>query len=135
MSRITPPFDETGARAIVQGAEDKWNRRVIAAIPEDYTADTRWRYRDAFLEGRAAIVPFLEERWPIQQHYRLKKELWAFGAARISVRFISEWQHRDTGEWFRTHGNEHWAFAADGLQSLLDVSANDVPIAAADRTL
>ena len=87
--RITPPFTEASARQMVQNAEDIWNRRVAEVVPDDYTEDTKWRYKDAFLEGRAAILPFIRERWPIQQEYRLKKEMWAFAGNRISVRFIS----------------------------------------------
>ncbi len=133
--RIKPPFTEASARQMVQNAEDAWNRRVAEDIPGDYTLDTKWRYKDAFLEGRENIVPFLSERWPIQQEYRLKKELWAFGDNRISVRFISEWRHRDTGQWYRTFGNEHWQFAADGLMSVQDISANDIEIDESERTL
>ena len=132
---IAPPFDEAAAHAIVQAFEDAWNRRVADEIPLTCTPDTRWRYRDAFVEGRDNIVPFLSERWPLQEHYRLRKELWSYTANRISVRFVSEWRHRDTGQWYRTHGNEHWAFAADGLQSVLDLSANDIPIEESERTL
>ena len=98
---IAPPFDEGAALAIVQAFEEAWNRRVAEEIPETCTPDTRWRYRDAFVEGRDNIVPFLRVRWPVQEHYRLKKELWSFTANRISVRFISEWRHRDTGQWYR----------------------------------
>ena len=133
--RITPPFTEASARQMVQNAEDIWNHRVAEVVPDDYTKDTKWRYKDAFLEGRAAILPFIRERWPIQEEYRLKKEMWAFAGDRISVRFISEWRHRDSDQWHRTFGNEHWAFAEDGLQSLLDISANDIEIAESDRTL
>ena len=132
---IAPPFDEGDARAIVQAFEDAWNRRVAEEIPQTCTPDTRWRYRDAFVGGRDNIVPFLRARWPVQEHYRLKKELWSFTASRISVRFISEWRHRDTGRWYRTHGNEHWEFAPDGLQSVLDLSANDIPIDESERSL
>ena len=133
--RITPAFTEASARQMVQNAEDIWNRRVAEVVPDDYTKDTKWRYKDAFLEGRAAILPFIRERWPIQEEYRLKKEMWAFAGDRISVRFISEWRHRDSDQWYRTFGNEHWEFAEDGLQSLLDISANDIEIAESDRTL
>ena len=133
--RITPPFTEASARQMVQNAEDIWNRRVAEGVPDDYTKDTKWRYKDAFLESRAAILPFIRERWPIQEEYRLKKEMWAFAGDRISVRFISEWRHRDSDQWYRTFGNEHWEFAEDGLQSLLDISANDIEIAESDRTL
>ena len=94
---IAPPFDEGAALAIVQAFEEAWNRRIAEEIPQTCTPDTRWRYRDAFVEGRDNIVPFLRARWPVQEHYRLKKELWSFTANRISVRFISEWRHRDTG--------------------------------------
>jgi nuclear transport factor 2 (NTF2) superfamily protein len=133
--RITPPFTEENARQLVQNAEDAWNRRVPEEIPGDYSADTEWRYKDVFFKGREHIIPFLTERWPIQQGYRLKKEMWAFGDRRISVRFISEWRHRDTGQWYRTHGNEHWHYDDDGLMSIQDISANDVEIAESERTL
>jgi len=133
--RITPPFIEASARQMVQNAEDIWNRRVAEVVADDYTKDTKWRYKDVFLEGRAAILPFIRERWPIQEEYRLKKEMWAFAGDRISVRFISEWRHRDSDQWYRTFGNEHWEFAEDGLQSLLDISANDIEIGESDRTL
>ncbi|MBT3171889.1 MAG: DUF1348 family protein, partial [Rhodospirillaceae bacterium] len=73
--RITPPFTEASARQMVQNAQNAWNRRVAEDIPGDYTVNTKWRYKDAFLVGRKNIVPFLKERWPLQQEYRLKKEL------------------------------------------------------------
>ena len=132
---IAPPFDEGQARAVVQTFEDAWNRRVAEEIPGTCTPDTRWRYRDVFVEGRDNIVPFLLARWPTQECYRLRKELWSFTANRISARFISEWRHRDTGQWYRTFGNEHWEFDPDGLQSVLDLSANDIPIEESERTL
>ena len=131
---VTPPFDEGDARAVVQAFEEAWNRRIAEEIPQTCTPDTRWRYRDAFVEGRDNIVPFLRTRWPLQEHYRLRKELWSFTACRISVRFISEWRHRDTGQWYRTYGSEHREFAP-GLQSVLDLSANDIPIDESERSL
>ena len=131
---VTPPFDEGDARAVVQAFEEAWNRRIAEEIPQTCTPDTRWRYRDAFVEGRDNIVPFVRTRWPLQEHYRLRKELWSFTACRISVRFISEWRHRDTGQWYRTYGSEHWEFAP-GLQSVLDLSANDIPIDESERSL
>ena len=133
--RIIPPFTEASARQMVQNAEDAWNRRVAEEIPGGQTEDTKWRYKDFFLEGRENIVPFLEARWPLQQDYRLKKEMWSFFGNRISVRFISEWRHRNSGQWYRTFGNEHWEFAADGLMSEQDISANDIEITESERTL
>jgi len=133
--RITPPFTEESARQVVQYAEDIWNARVAEVVSDDYTEDTKWRYKDIFFEGRAGILPFLLERWPIQQDYSLRKEMWSFAGNRISVRFISEWRHRDTGQWYRTFGNEHWEFAAEGLMSVQDISANDLEISESERTL
>lgn len=132
---IPPPFDEAGARAVVQAAEDAWNARDPEAIPDGYTEDTRWRYRDRFVVGRGGILPFLREAWPRQKDYRLRKELWSFTGNRISVRFVSEWRHADTGQCYRTFGCEHWEFAPDGRCSILELSANDLAIADADRQL
>lgn len=66
--------------------------------------------------------------------HRLVKELWAFDGHRIAVRFAYEW-HDDTGQWYRSHGNENWAFDEDGLMAQRHASINDQPIAAADRKL
>ncbi len=60
------------------------------------------------------------------------KELWSFADNRISVRFEYEW-HAADGNWFRSHGNEHWEFAPNGLMQRRDASINDIPIAESDR--
>lgn len=61
------------------------------------------------------------------------KELWAFTGNKISVRFEYEWRHAHNGEWYRTHGNEHWKFDDEGLMKRRDMSANDIPISAEER--
>ena len=66
--------------------------------------------------------------------YRLMKELWAYTDNRISVRFEYEW-HDAEGQWYRTHGNEHWEFDDDGLMRRRDMSANDVPIRKEERRI
>jgi uncharacterized protein len=58
--------------------------------------------------------------------------LWAFHANRISVRFQYEW-HDDSGNWFRSYGNEQWEFDDDGLMRRREASINDVPIKESDR--
>ena len=63
------------------------------------------------------------------------KELWAHDGNRISVRFEYEWQHARTGQWFRTHGNEHWEFDDRGYIRHRDMSANDIPIDADERRI
>ncbi len=130
-----PPFDHESALTKVQAAEDAWNSRDPQRVAQAYTVDSDWRNRDQFFKGRDAIVEFLTEKWSTELHYQLKKELWAFTGNRISVRFEYEWQHGKTGEWFRTHGNEHWEFDDDGYMKRRDMSANDIPIGAGDRRI
>ena len=97
-----------------------------------YTSDSVWRNRAEFLQGRAAIHAFLTRKWAKELDYRLIKEVWAFTANRIAVRFAYEW-HDDSGNWFRSYGNENWEFADNGLMRRRIASINDLPIAAADR--
>ncbi|MEJ8567989.1 nuclear transport factor 2 family protein [Elongatibacter sediminis] len=132
---LTPPFNEATARAKVQAAEDAWNSRDPERVARAYSVDSQWRNRDQFFVGRDDIRAFLTEKWRRELHYRLMKELWSFTDNRISVRFIYEWQDAATGQWFRTHGNEHWEFDDDGLMRRRDMSANDIPIDASERQL
>jgi nuclear transport factor 2 (NTF2) superfamily protein len=134
-TQLLPPFDARSAVAKVQRAEDAWNTRDPEIVALAYSEDSRWRNRAAFFQGRDAIRAFLYEKWRRELHYRLVKELWAFTDARISVRFEYEWQDADSGKWFRTHGNEHWEFGADGLMTRRDMSANDIAIASDDRRI
>lgn len=130
-----PPFTHESALAKVQAAEDAWNSRDPTKVAQAYTPDSLWRNRDAFFQGREAIEEFLSQKWSRELHYRLMKELWAYTDNRISVRFEYEWQDATTGQWFRTHGNEHWEFDADGYMARRDMSANDIPISAGDRRI
>jgi nuclear transport factor 2 (NTF2) superfamily protein len=101
-------------------------------VAQAYTVDSRWRNRSEFLQGRPAIEAFLTRKWNNEHEYRLIKELWTFTGNRIAVRFIYEW-HDDGGTWFRSHGNEQWEFAADGLMQRREASINDIRITASDR--
>lgn len=129
---IKPPFTFETATAKVKAAENAWNTRDPERVALAYTIDSEWRNRDEFFSGRKAIKEFLRRKWARELDYRLMKELWAFAGDRISVRFEYEW--RDAGEnWFRSHGNEHWEFDAEGLMKRRDASINDVPIREAER--
>jgi len=130
-----PPFTHDSALAKVQAAEDAWNSRDPQRVAEAYSPDSEWRNREQFFTGRDAIVEFLADKWSTELHYRLMKELWAFSENRISVRFEYEWQHARTGQWYRTHGNEHWEFDDGGYMRRRDMSANDLPISASDRRI
>ena len=132
--QIVPPFTEETAQAKVRAAQDAWNTRDPERVSLAYTEDSEWRNRDEFLRGRDEIVAFLRRKWDRELDYRLIKELWAYHGNRISVRFEYEW-HDAAGQWYRSHGNEHWEFADDGLMRRRDASINDVPIAEAERRL
>ena len=116
----------------VRLAEDAWNGRDPAKVALAYTPDSEWRNRAEFITGRAAIAAFLTRKWQRELDYRLIKELWAFRGNRIAVRFAYEW-HDDSGNWFRSYGNENWEFDERGLMRRRIASINDLPIAANDR--
>ena len=127
-----PPFTEDTATQKVRLAEDAWNGRDPARVALAYSPDSRWRNRAEFLEGREAIEAFLTRKWQRELEYRLIKELWAFRDNRIAVRFAYEF-HDDSGQWFRSYGNENWEFDENGLMRLRIASINDAPISEADR--
>ena len=129
-----PPFTEESARRKVQAAEEAWNSRDPERVALAYTVDTHWRNRAEFVNGRAEVVEFLRRKWSRELDYRLKKELWAFTGNRIAVRFEYEW-HDDSGQWYRSHGNENWEFNEFGYMKSRFASINDQPIREADRTL
>ena len=127
-----PPFTSETAREKVRKAEDAWNSRDPLTVSLAYTADSRWRNRSEFFAGRDEIVAFLTRKWQREREYRLIKELWAFSAARIAVRFAYEWQAADGG-WFRSYGNENWAFTDNGLMQTRHASINDLSITDDER--
>lgn len=127
-----PPFDYDAAVTKVRKAEDAWNGRNPQAVALAYTPDSRWRNRAEFLSGRDEIVAFLQRKWALEQDYRLIKEIWAHSDDRIAVRFAYEWHDAD-GNWFRSYGNENWAFDENGLMCQRHASINDLPISAAQR--
>lgn len=130
-----PPFTYASAQQKVQAAEDAWNSRDPERVAAAYSADSVWRNRNEFFQGRKSIQKFLTDKWDRELHYKLMKELWAYNDNRISVRFEYEWQHAQTGQWYRTHGNEHWEFDTDGYMQRRDMSANDIPIESSERRI
>jgi uncharacterized protein len=127
-----PPFTHETAVQKVRGAEDAWNSRNPERVSLAYTPDSNWRNRSEFITGRAEIVAFLTRKWAKELDYRLIKELWAFTDNRIAVRFSYEW-HDDSGNWFRSYGNENWEFAANGLMQKRFACVNDLPIEESER--
>jgi uncharacterized protein len=127
-----PPFTLESAKQKVRAAEDAWNSRDPVRVVGVYTQDTLWRNRTEFPRGRAQVQSFLERKWARELDYRLIKELWAFTENRIAVRFAYEW-HDDSGQWFRSYGNENWEFSAEGYMQRRFASINDLPIRADER--
>ena len=127
-----PPFTPETAAQKVRMAEDAWNTRDPERVALAYTVDSQWRNRAEFIQGREAIAAFLRRKWARELDYRLIKELWACHGNRIAVRFAYEW-HDDSGQWFRSYGNENWEFDDEGLMRRRIASINDLPIAASDR--
>ena len=127
-----PPFTLEAAERKVRMAEDAWNSRDPARVAQAYTVDSRWRNRSEFLQGRDAIVAFLERKWRSEREYRLAKEIWAFRNNRIAVRFAYERQDAQ-GAWTRSYGNENWEFDAHGLMRTRIASINDLPIREDER--
>lgn len=127
-----PPFTAETAAQKARMAEDAWNSRDPQKVSLAYSSDSVWRNRSEFLRGRDAIVAFLERKWARELEYRLIKEVWAYHANRIAVRFAYEWRD-DSGHWFRSYGNENWQFDDAGLMTRRIASINDQPIAEADR--
>ena len=127
-----PPFDLESARLKVRLAEDGWNSRDPERVALAYTVDSAWRNRSEFISGRAAIISFLQRKWRKELDYRLIKELWGFRENRVAVRFAYEW-HDDSGNWFRSYGNENWEFDPDGLMARRFAAINDLPINESER--
>lgn len=127
-----PPFTRETAIQKVRLAEDAWNSRDPEKVSLAYTRDSRWRNRAEFINGRQEIVAFLTRKWAKELDYRLIKELWSFGSNRIAVRFAYEWRD-DSGNWFRSYGNENWEFRDNGLMQIRLASINDLPIKESER--
>jgi uncharacterized protein len=122
-----PPFNFESATQKVQMAENAWNTKDPEKVSMAYTIDTEWRNRNVFINGREEVKTFLIAKWAKELDYKLKKELWAYNANKIAVRFEYEW-HDINGNWFRSYGNENWEFDENGLMKKRFASINDLAI-------
>ena len=127
-----PPFTRETAIEKVRLAEDGWNSRDPAKVALAYSLDTQWRNRAEFATNREEAQAFLDRKWKKELDYRLIKELWAFTENRIAVRYAYEW-HDDSGNWYRSYGNENWEFNQDGLMPRRFARVNDMPIGESQR--
>ena len=129
---LVPPFTRETAILKIRAVEDNWNTRDPERVSRGYSPDCYWRNRAEFIHGRAEVVAFLARKWAKELDYRLIKELWCVDGNRIAVRFAYE-SHDDSGQWYRSYGNENWEFDAAGLSKIRHASINDLPIKEADR--
>src|SRR5271168_5411629 len=127
-----PPFTRETAIQKVRLAEDAWNTRDPEKVSLAYSLDSRWRNRAEFPRGRQEIVAFLTRKWTRELDYRLIKELWSFDGNHIAVRFAYEF-HDDSGQWYRSYGNENWEYNAEGINQHRLASINDLPIKESER--
>jgi nuclear transport factor 2 (NTF2) superfamily protein len=127
-----PVFTKESAIKKIRLAEDAWNNKNVDKISTAYSLDSEWRNRDEFVQGRPKIIEFLTGKWEKELEYRLIKELWAQQENNIAVRYVYEW-HDKNGNWFRSHGNENWAFNQKGLMTHRHASINDQAIKETDR--
>ena len=130
--RLVPPFTRETALQKVQLAEDAWNSKDPERVSLAYSVDTQWRNRTEFINGRAEVKTFLRRKWQKELDYKLKKELWGFRENRMAVRFEYEW-HDESGQWYRSYGNELWEFDENGLMRKRFASINDAPIREDER--
>jgi uncharacterized protein len=129
---LVPPFTRETAILKIRAVEDNWNTRDPERVARGYSPDCYWRNRSEFIHGRAEVVAFLARKWSKELDYRLIKELWSFDGSRIAVRFAYE-SHDDSGQWYRSYGNENWEFDGAGLSKIRHASINDVPIKESER--
>lgn len=129
---IRPPFTLETAQAKVKAAENAWNSRDPERVCLAYSVDTVWRNRTEFINGREEVKEFLIRKWAKELDYKLKKELWGFRDNRMAVKFEYEW-HDETGQWYRSYGNELWEFDDDGLMRWREASINDAKIEGSER--
>ncbi|HWV18146.1 MAG TPA: nuclear transport factor 2 family protein [Rhodocyclaceae bacterium] len=127
-----PPFTAETAAQKARAAEDGWNSRDAVKVSLAYTENSQWRNRAEIFQGRDKIVEFLKRKWAREIEYRLIKEVWAHTDKRIAVRFAYEWKD-DSGQWYRSYGNENWEFDENGLMQARHASINDLPIKEAER--
>lgn len=131
---LIPPFNLVTATQKVQRGENLWNGQDPQKIALAYSENSQWRNRHEFVLGRPEIIQLLTRKWQRELDYKLKKQLFTFSAEHIAVQFYYEY-HDDSGQWFRSFGNEHWTFDEQGLMRTRDTSINELVIAARERTL
>jgi nuclear transport factor 2 (NTF2) superfamily protein len=81
------------------------------------------------MNTRPPLPPFTRES--AIEKVRLAEDGWnSRDPAKVALAY--EW-HDDSGNWFRSYGNENWEFEPDGLMKRRFACVNDMPIKASER--
>lgn len=140
-----PMFTAQTAHEKVKKAQNLWNTKSPSEVVKAYSETSTWRNRDQFLSGHEEIAAFLSSKWQREEHYILRKELFAFTENRIAVQFWYEYKLMSSASstttstttdgtgWRRCYGLEHWVFAADGRMMSRMMSGNEIAIKENER--
>jgi len=106
-----------------------------SSVPSVYAVgdvSTRQQLTPVALAEAMVVVDALFGKGQRELDYGLRKDLWAFHGNRIAVRFQYE-SCDESGQWWRSYGNEQWEFDDEGYMRRREASINDVAIAESDR--
>src|SRR6516162_3649511 len=110
MEQLNPRLKSTSLNAV--RFKRVWSSRDPEKVALAYTPNCRWRNRSEFVNGRQEIVPFLTCKWTRNWTTDRSK---SFGLSPAIVsRCASPTSGDDSGNWFRSFGNENWQFDDDG---------------------
>jgi hypothetical protein len=109
--KTEPGFTREEAAAIVQRAEDTFNRSDIDSILKRYADDVVIRFSGIpEIRGKAAAEKFLRARAARQFNYRLKKTLFMVEGNRIGATYTVSWDDAKTGQHMQGSGAEFWQY-------------------------
>ncbi len=109
-----PPFNTATAAQKARMAEDAWNSRDPARGGACLHARLALAQSRGVPSGPRCDRTVLTREMGARTRLPADQEVWAFHDNRIAVRFAYEWRD-DSGQWFRSYGNENWEFDAHGL--------------------
>lgn len=129
------PLTKESAMAAIRIAEAAWNSQQPEKILKLFGRDAVWQNRNQTLLGCEEIKHHLNCKSALGLHYKTHFSLWTQSSSRMSLRFVSEWQHAEKGLWFRSQGLVLVQISSDGFIQDLEISANDSAITARDRSI
>lgn len=130
-----PPLSKESALTAMRTGEAAWNSQQPEKILELFGREAVWQNRNQTLLGCEEIKRYLDCKSALGLHYKTHFSLWTQSSSRMSLRFVSEWQHAEKGLWFRSRGLVLVQLNSDGFIQDLKVSANDSAITARDRSI